>query len=401
MARYTRLLGALGAFCFVLATTGLADWSDNFDDYEYSRYPSGFTWPGAYGGDDPNYDPRLPGYDPNLWEPNNPDWRIVDFAGAVFLVDANDGWLRLYVQESTLYPYGALLGLVDDGDWDPNTSTAYFDDSAPHYFLGQMKVGQPNENGEVALMVHLDPATYWFYCGDLEADDKNYNVALANGPDWYGRGSHARWDLDDANGFWMLVQWEGDGDPNHSYIRSAAWNGDKYDWDGFWDMDLNVLNAWDVNDVNYDYVSHGVCAVGCIKSEQSGPNDFTDVKFDNLEARWGRFGEYSLHTLTLQTVDANAVIVEPNWPQYPKGMVVLLETVCKGNKNFKKWKIKGPNGVGDPLYQERNDTNDILYLVMAGDFQVKAICKCGGGIEPFAGMALLVLGLTVVIRRLT
>jgi hypothetical protein len=37
-----------------------------------------------------------------------------------------------------------------------------------------------------------------------------------------------------------------------------------------------------------------------------------------------------------------------------------------------------------------------------GDYVVKATCKCGGGgIEPFAGMVLLVLGLGVIVRRLT
>jgi len=47
-----------------------------------------------------------------------------------------------------------------------------------------------------------------------------------------------------------------------------------------------------------------------------------------------------------------------------------------------------------------NDTNEVLYLTVDGDYLVKATCKCGGGgVEPFGAMALLVLGLGVLIRR--
>jgi hypothetical protein len=273
--------------------------------------------------------------------------------------------------------------------------------------LGQMKVSHPNENGEVCLFMHLDEQTWWFYCGDYMAYDGSFNITLGSGPDWYTQGWHVRWDLDDANGFWMLVQWEGDGDPNHSYIRGAAWNGDKYDWDGFWDVDLHVLSTWDPNGPNnFVYQGYGTCGAGAITSIYSGdPNiyDTTDVKYDDFECAWGNFGDqFPPGTLTLALKDADTIIVEPNLPQYPKGKVVVLETVCKGSKTFKKWVIRGPNDVGDPLYQELTDTNEILYLTMAGNYWVKAVCKCGGGgVEPFAAMVLLVLGLGVVIRRLT
>ena len=64
------------------------------------------------------------------------------------------------------------------------------------------------------------------------------------------------------------------------------------------------------------------------------------------------------------------------------------------------WKVKGPNDASDPNYQEIQDTNVVLYLTMDGDYAVKAVFKCGGGVEPFAGVVLMVLGLGVVIRRL-
>jgi hypothetical protein len=58
--------------------------------------------------------------------------------------------------------------------------------------------------------------------------------------------------------------------------------------------------------------------------------------------------------------------------------------------------------VGDPLYTEFSDTNSVLYVTMGGDYLVKAVCKCGGGgLEPFAGLVLVALGVGVVIRRLT
>jgi len=134
-----------------------------------------------------------------------------------------------------------------------------------------------------------------------------------------------------------------------------------------------------------------------------------DVKYDHIESRWGYFTNVS-RTLTVKLKDCSSLNLEPNLAhpdggdkrRYTQGTSIVLDTVVPvGNKVFKKWTVKGPNESSDPLYQIVSDTNEVLYLTMDGNYLVKATCKCGGGgIEPFAGMVLLVLALALTVRRL-
>jgi len=137
--------------------------------------------------------------------------------------------------------------------------------------------------------------------------------------------------------------------------------------------------------------------------------------FDQVEARTGRFDPNNPRTLTVKMKDCSDLTIDPDLLQdanqdpndlgelrrYTNGTAIVLSAVVPtGNKVFKKWTVKGPNDSGDPLYQIVVDTNELVYLTMDGDYLVKATCKCGGGgIEPFAGMVLLVLGLGVLVRR--
>jgi len=242
----------------------------------------------------------------------------------------------------------------------------------------------------------------------FEADDDKYAVAHVNGTDWDDGGTYqTRADLDEPNGFWMALQFDGDGDPNHSYLRSAAWNGDKFDWDGAWDIEHHIFTSWDPNEPGLSYWSSGLCGVAVVVSQWSTPTGFSDAKFDGIEVRWGTFTNV-FRTLTLKKKDCT-IVLEPNLPdpaggdlrRYTNGTVLCLQAEPVGNKTFNKWVIKGPNQVGDPAYQEINDTNIVLCLTMDGDYWVKGVCKCGGGgVEPFAAVVLLTLGLGVLLRRI-
>jgi len=388
--KYALVVSLVCAFCAVGATPVLGDWYDDFSDGSYFRVP------------------------PGPWDPCDPNWTVGTPVGAFHaFADANDGALRMYIQPAILY--GVIIAAVDEGfDEDPNTSPYWFDDSAPHYILSWVQWQDPNF-GAAALAMHASWDDWRFYVLESEWPDgtpsQRLITAVAEAQDWRevpdGGSQVEEPNLDRWNGFWMLLQFISDGDPNNSYLCADAWNGNKYDWDGMWPLYHHILTGWpDANES--PYLTDGWCGIisYCFQ-ESTGPNTpawlRSDIRFDNVEARWGYWGDqFPATTLTLKLKDANTVILEPNLPQYAKGQVVVCDAVCNGTKAFKKWTIKGPNDESDPLYQIIVDTNEVLYLTMAGDYLLKATCKCGGGgIEPFAAMVLLMLGLTVVIRRLT
>jgi len=148
--------------------------------------------------------------------------------------------------------------------------------------------------------------------------------------------------------------------------------------------------------------------VSSVASQWTGPTVSSDAVFDDIECRWGTFTNV-FRTLTVVMKDCCELGLEPNLAhpgggnnrQYTHGTAIVLDGVVPcGNKSFKKWTVKGPNDSGDPAYQIVTDTNEVLYLTMDGDYLVKATCKCGGGgVEPFAAVVLLLLGLGAVIRR--
>jgi len=409
--RRTLLVAIVCAVCLAGPAVVVADYYDNFDDGEYCQ--------------DPN-DPNI--YDPNLWDPCNPHWTGFPALYTDWLIEVNSGWLRLYVT-NTLYPYSFGVAYVDDLDYDPNTSATWYDNSAPHYLVSRVMINVPDV-GVASLLMRGNAAQWLCYIFEYEAWNNNLLFTAVNGLDFaFGKRSQVFEFMDpndprypDESGFWMLMQFDRDGpsqDPNGSYdpndpnnfmFRSAIWNGGKYDWNGQYDLELNLINDnWPPGGLfGYEDRTEGFPALVSSGSEACGI--IGDNGFDEVEARWGYFGEYSPHTLTLKLKDANAIYVYPNYPHpdggakrlYPKGMVVACDATCNGTKTFKKWTIKGPNDESDPLYQVVVDTNAVLYLTMDGDYLVKATCKCGGGgVEPFAAMVLLVLGVSLVLRRLT
>ncbi len=378
----------LSVLSFVIPGVALGAFYDAYDDGQVHQ-----------DANDPNI------FDPNLWDIDNPHWTIHELMGdpASFYYDANDGWLRMYAYP-ILVQFAFMGASVDDGDPDPNSTETIVDDSSPHYVLARVKVPDPNWGG-ISLFLLSSPATWTGYNIDYQANNHVFEINRVDATDW-ARGDYVVRDgMDEPNGFWICLQYDGQGDPNTSDIRASCWNGDKYDWGGAWDISVNIAAGWDL--VKYPHLTEGGTALGSYGSQVTGLT--ADTKFDDIEFRRGLFTRVS-RTLTVKLKDCCELGIEPNLAhpdggekrRYTNGTAVVLDAVVPcGNKVFKKWTVKGPNDAGDPLYQIVTDTNEVVYLTMDGDYLVKATCKCGGGVEPFAGMVLVVLGVGVVIRRLT
>jgi len=407
---------AVCALGIVAPPTALADYFDCFNDGWYERDPN-----------DPRYDANLPYWtDPNncvLWDIDNPDWEMGTVIGESALFSADGGRLRTFTA-TVWFPFCAFAAAVDDGDPDANTSMTYGSDIAPHYILSWMEPFH-TDKGEIGLFVHADPISWVGLCVTVEMDgDRPMALASVNADSWKGFGGHSRMDLDVENGFWMVLQWVGDGDPNNSYIKTAAWNGDKFAWDGNWDIETHVLTQWDPNEIGgegFAYWGEGetvVLVVGAIENES--PN-VADGRFDNIEQRWGIFTNVS-HTLDLTVVKPQfgSVAIDPDllddcnnidpnvwdptdWTalrRYTNGTAVVLTAEPLSGKMLKKWVIYDPNHPGDANYTSE-DTNTVLYLTLDADWEIEATFKCGSSsaLPPIA-MVLLGLTLTLVIRRL-
>jgi hypothetical protein len=165
----------------------VADYWDDFRDGYYARDPN-----------DPRYNPSDPNWtDPNnnvLRDIDNPDWTVnlivPDAPSLVQVVSDSvaDKAVRMWADKHWLIPYGATGLGVDDGDYDPNTSMTYWDDTTDHYFLvwvyytGYMPSGpnfppysfldprydpnhdDPNDDrGEIYVMMHVDDANWTGY----------------------------------------------------------------------------------------------------------------------------------------------------------------------------------------------------------------------------------------------
>jgi len=250
----------------------------------------------------------------------------------------------------------------------------------------------------------------------LAPPEKSGRVPAYDDPSWYG----VDFDGMEREGFWMLLQFQLDpnhpdkpGDPNGKYLKGALWAGDKYDWNGAWTLEGELSSTWWGNENQLQWYSQttvgitGVAATSDVEYLNGPP---AEIAVGDFEARVGLFTNV-WRTLTVKMKDCSSLNLEPNVAhpdggekrRYTEGTPVVLDAVVPvGNKVFKKWTIKGPNQSDDPNYLIVSDTNEVVYVTMDGDYLVKATCKCGGGgIEPFAGMVLLVLGLGVIVRRLT
>ncbi len=421
MTRHGFLVALVCAVWLGVPTVTLADWFDNFNDGYYERTPN-----------DPRYDANDPYWtNPNncvLWDIDNPDWEMHELIGEVWAEGIDDGWLRLYVQGQVMMGLAFLGAGVEDYQ-DPNVSFTFYDDSAPHYIMALTKTNDPTQ-GATYVFLHADVITWTGY-GFRKAfhpNDSSFAITHFNATD-YTFGIKRDWPdpntaPDEENGFWFAFQFDPDdpngtgdaNDPNNHWFRVAAWNGGKHGWDGEWFMEFPVIHPnWPPGDPNLDMnFDEGISVVAVAGTGDIGI--VPDMSFDHVEVRWGSFTNVS-RALTITMKDCCDLKIDPDLLDDPnhdpndlgelrrythETGVVLHAAVPCGNKSFKKWTIKGPNDSGDPLYQIVTDTNEVVYLTMDGDYLVKATCKCGGGgIEPFAATVLLVLGLTVVIRRLT
>jgi hypothetical protein len=455
MSRICALTLALVAAVCVTAPSALfADVYDYFSDGHYWEDPNDeFDLPPGYP-----YGDR--GFDPNEWDIDDPHWSFFPLlAGQAYArVVSNsvvDEGLWMWCTFNPVWAANCFFAAApDDLDYDPNTSTTYFDDATNHYALTWVLYsgayegqdpnypldpnGQdPNEDRSTALIIMHGDASTWngfgfnYDFGNCTTGDwgpsryYNYhgNIQTFSGTDF--RNAARFWldvfdpntpniDMWERTGFWMMMQFEIDpnydpGDPHGKFIRCAMWGGDKYDWDGTFLLDVECSGPWYGGiDPNGWYWSTGRTAV-VSESGTAYQNGYpADITYDNIEIRTGIFTNVS-RTLTVKLKDCCELNLEPNLAhpdggekrRYTNGTPLVLDTVVPcGNKAFKKWTVKGPNDSGDPLYQIVTDTNEVLFLTMDGDYLVKATCKCGGGgVEPFAGMALLLLGIGVAIRK--
>lgn len=411
---FTTLLAI--AVCLGTVQTTSADFYDEFDDGHFWQNPNDEPFDPSIG-----YWPfyNMPAYDPNAYDIDNPHWGIIALMGTNYLASASDGWLRLYAEMDWLTDFFIGAAAVSD-DTDPNTSSTFFDDSAPHYILTRFKVYDPNR-GEILVFMHADATNWTGWGADIELEYKDGNPLLHNeftashfnATDWQGRGNYFRNDLDTTTGVWLICQFDGDGDPNHSRIRVAAWNGDKYNWNGTWDIDLNMIENWDPN--RRPYWNQGVCGLATLGSTNCGSPVDVDAKFDGIECRWGTFSNVA-RTLSLNVVKpqygsviADPQVRHPNDPntadqrlfRYTDGTNVVLNATPISGKGFDSWAIwNDPN-----LYPDANyaitDVNWVIYLTMNKDYVVEATFKCGSGLVPLLGIGLLALALGILIRRLT
>ncbi len=466
--KYVLSVALVLAVFWIIPVDAFGDIWDNFSDGEFSRFPSQYTPPWWFGGDDPNYDPRNnPNYDPNWWDPNNPDWRINNVTGADFVADANSGLLRLYVQGVPTMPFGYIGAECDDGNSTAGVSTTYFDCSDSHYVRALMYNNLPLE-GMGGMMFHFDlntwntmsfeyepydgamgvfaypggvdkdgPQQHYFWCvveaeyiGDANYYDPNRptDANYVVDPNYYNDNYHP--DHPDPNGLVLLAQVDVNGvnqhpggimdanDPNCHWFRCTFWD-EEGQFNGKFRWNVCIVDP----EFNGKYYPAGTPAFSSYGGGDTGTMNpggllLSDFGFGEVEAKWGCYKQELWQTcaLTIKMKDCLSLSVSPDLlddpnddpndlgklRRYPPDSPIMLHAVVPvGNKVFKKWTIKGPNDASDPAYQIVNDTNQVLYLTMDGDYLVKATCKCGGGgIEPFAVAVLVLLGLGLIIRRL-
>jgi hypothetical protein len=405
--------------CWTSAVLG--DYYDNFNDGTYCQDPNN---PSAY--------------DPNLWDIDNPHWTIHEMVGLNFLADATDGWLRMNVSMHTLVPYGFEGAIVAEGDTDPNTSETWYDNSASHYILAKVKLNpnlDPNDGG-IMLFLHGNSDVWTTYSIEYWVMRNCLGFDWINGLTYMTASGSVYMDPpnytppDEVGGFWLALEFDPDGpdgtadpnDPNNHWLRTAAWNGDKFDWDGQWVMETSILNnpKWDPN--VYTYWTEGYSGIAVYASRYTGPSARTDAKFDGIECRWGKFTNVS-HTLSLlvKTIDKGTVTIDPDLlddsnnidpndyappmdpnllRRYTSGTEVVLVAEPVEGKAFRAWKIYDPNYPGDGNHAVE-DSNGVLYLTMDADYQIEAIFKCGSSeMLPPVGLVLLVLAAGALVRRL-
>lgn len=449
-----------------LAAPATADWYDDFADGHYwydSNYafdPNNVSIPNPYPS---------PSYDPNDWDYTNPQWDFFPLYGSSFYanvegpVGTDETWLRLQTQ-------GYYFGLqffaagVTDGDSDPNTSTTYYDSTAPHYMLAKVanpeRHSDPNlDTGYCRLMFHTNFSywqTWWLHYEWYDDDPWHggwFEITSISPPheirvqgkavpgtgsqfdanDPYYNDPNNMWAdpnyMDEPSGFWLLLQWKSydanypSDDPNGKGVWAACWNGDKYDWDGNYVLGADFTPNWvpakqsspGLWESGSLFFTEGDCSISIGSSTGENPLlEAVGAAYDDIEVRSGTFTNVA-HLLDLTlinsqygSVKALPAIPDPNDPneaahrilRYTDGTDVVLIAEPIAGKSFNRWVIFDPNYPGDANFGAI-DSNTTLYLTMDQDYAVEAGFKCGSGLPPFLAMSLLALALGVVIRRLT
>ncbi len=384
-----------------------ADYYDEFSDGWWERDPN-----------DPLYDANDPYWtDPNnavTFDLDNPDWTIQETVGDAFAAAIIDGWLNIWAG-TALFPFTFIGATVDDGSMDPNVSETFFDDSADHYIVAKMKTPFPDK-GELVLPIHGNFFSWLTYAAGIELDgSKPFSISHVNGSSWSGKGWQDRPDLDAVGGFWIAFQLEGDGDPNNTWLRADAWNGEKFDWDGVWGSNVHPLTAWDPNNPERPYIPDGMSAVATVGSQQNESPDQCEAAFDQIECRWGNFSNVGRSLeLIHKKPDYGTVTIDPDLlddpngdpndqgllRRYTDGTEVVLVATPAPDRGWQRWRIYDPNYPGDANYAT-DDTNTTLFLTMDQDTTVEAVFKCGSSVPPFVAMTLMALGLAVMLRRLS
>ncbi|MBN1345806.1 MAG: hypothetical protein JXQ73_24155 [Phycisphaerae bacterium] len=98
------------------------------------------------------------------------------------------------------------------------------------------------------------------------------------------------------------------------------------------------------------------------------------------------------------TVQLDPAPADPNAPEYALGTPVTLTAQPNEGRSFNEWLIFDPNYPGDANYAAA-DGNLAIQVVLDTNREVQAAFKCGTGLSPFLGMALLTLAVTLIRRR--
>jgi hypothetical protein len=159
MNRHWALVLVTGVIvCFGAPAGVLADYYDSFSDSDWWLDPN-------YSAGNPD---DLAGFDPNYsWHIDDPQWWFYNLVDVTVSHDIVGDYraLRLYA-DAALFPFAVYFGAADDGVYDPNVSTTYWDDTTNHYVLartyyrGNVYTGDPNDpnddKGRASVLIHGD-----------------------------------------------------------------------------------------------------------------------------------------------------------------------------------------------------------------------------------------------------
>lgn len=328
-----------------------------------------------------------------------PDLDVV-YMGAVVMDDDTDPNTSPRVFDNSGSCYFVVNVRSHDDNWDPGNGMI------GAWILGDMLGNQTSYDFEMqlnegwsAIRTYWGPQ--WIDLDDAQPYDEGYPEYLWHpdstfdpnvDPNWWGNPGHPTYDpnfvdpnyggytsyknykkatiepMDPMEIRWMLVQYDVNGanhdpnfpndpaDPNCHWVRGAAWVGGKYDWDGRYVLEVNIIGNmigekvnnevgddyyWDPNDPNHwiflqteGFVSVSAYSGGNATQDPAGEYYVVDTSYDEMEARWGFF-DGSSHTLELSVLNATKGIVEihPDLFDDPNNQPYFLHWAEYGDPN--------------------------------------------------------------------